>query len=39
MLGYAEVLEESLDASLTAAKKALALDDKDSVAYFALGRV
>jgi adenylate cyclase len=39
MLGYADVLEESLTASLTAAKKALALDDKDAVAYFALGRV
>jgi tetratricopeptide (TPR) repeat protein len=39
MLGYAEAPGESLVAALTAAKKALALDDKDPVAYFALGRV
>ena len=39
MLGFAEIPGESLEAALTAAKKALALDDKDPVAYFALGRV
>jgi adenylate cyclase len=39
MLGFAEAPAESLAAALTAAKKALALDDKDPVAYFALGRV
>ncbi len=39
MLGFAENPGESLEAALTAAKKALALDDKDPVAYFALGRV
>jgi adenylate cyclase len=39
MLGFAEAPGESLAAALTAAKKALALDDKDPVAYFALGRV
>ena len=39
MLGFAEAPEESLAAGLTTAKKALALDDKDTVAYFALGRI
>ncbi len=39
MLGFSEAPGESLSAALTAAKKALALDDKDSAAYFALGRV
>ena len=39
VLGYAEVPAESLEVALTVAKKALALDDKDPVAYFALGRV
>jgi adenylate cyclase len=39
MLGFSEAPDESLAAALTAAKKALALDDKDPVAYFALGRV
>jgi adenylate cyclase len=39
ILGYAEAPGESLAAALTAAKKALASDDKDPVAYFALGRV
>jgi len=39
MLGFAEEPGESLEAAFTAAKKALALDDKDPVAYFALGRV
>jgi adenylate cyclase len=39
MLGFSEAPGESLAAALTAAKKALALDDKDPVAYFALGRV
>jgi adenylate cyclase len=39
MLGFSEAPGESLAAALTAAKKALAVDDKDPVAYFALGRV
>ena len=39
MLGFAEQPEESLEAALSTAKKALSLDDKDPVAYFALGRV
>jgi adenylate cyclase len=39
MLGFSEAPDESLAAALTAAKRALALDDKDPVAYFALGRV
>jgi adenylate cyclase len=39
MLGFAKVPRESLATALTAAKQALALDDKDAVAYFALGRV
>jgi adenylate cyclase len=39
ILGYAEVPGENLEKALTAAKKALALDDKDPVAYLALGRV
>jgi adenylate cyclase len=39
MLGFTEASEESLTSALTAAKKALALDDKDPVAYFAAGRV
>jgi adenylate cyclase len=39
MLGFAEAPAKSLSSALTAAKKALALDDKDPIAYFALGRV
>ncbi len=39
MLGFSEEPEKSLEAGYAAAKKALALDDKDAVAYFALGRV
>jgi adenylate cyclase len=39
MLGFAEDPAESLAVALAAAKKALALDDKDPVAYFAAGRV
>ena len=39
MLGFAEDPAESLTVALAAAKKALALDDKDPVAYFAAGRV
>ena len=39
MLGFAEAPAEGLAAALAAAKKALALDDKDPVAYFAAGRV
>jgi len=39
MLGYVEEPRDSVAAALKAAKKALSLDDKDPVAYFALGRV
>ena len=39
MLGFTESPDNSLDMALLAAKKALVLDDKDPVAYFALGRV
>jgi adenylate cyclase len=39
MLGFSEMPAESLSSASTAAKKALALDDKDPIAYFALGRV
>ena len=39
MLGFTDAPGESLEAALSTAKKALALDDKDAVAYFALGRV
>ena len=39
MLGFAETPGESLEVALKTAKKALSLDDKDAVAYFALGRV
>jgi adenylate cyclase len=39
MLGFAEHPEETLEAAFSSAKRALALDDKDPVAYFALGRV
>jgi len=39
MLGFAKAPEDSLAAALVAAKRALALDDKDPVAYFAAGRV
>jgi adenylate cyclase len=39
MLGFAKEPEKSLAAASTAANKALALDDKDPVAHFALGRV
>jgi adenylate cyclase len=39
MLGFAKTPEDSLAAALAAAKRALALDDKDPVAYFAAGRV
>ncbi|MDX1514334.1 MAG: adenylate/guanylate cyclase domain-containing protein, partial [Gammaproteobacteria bacterium] len=39
MLGFSETPEDTLEASLAAARNALALDDKDPVAYFALGRV
>ena len=37
--GYAETPEKNLVAGLATAKKATALDDKDAVGYFALGRV
>ncbi len=39
ILGYVEAPNESLAMAVTAAKKALALDDKDPVGHFALGRV
>jgi len=39
MLGFAEMPKDNLEKALTVAKKALALDDKDPVAYLALGRV
>ncbi len=39
LLGYADAPDESLGASMAAARRALALDDKDPVAHFALGRV
>jgi adenylate cyclase len=39
MLAFSEEPEESLDAASRAASKALSLDDKDPVAYFAIGRV
>lgn len=39
MLAFVDDPGRSLDAALSAAKRALAADDKDPVAYFALGRV
>ncbi len=39
VMGWAEDPDACLAAGLTAAETALALDDKDAVAYFALGRV
>jgi len=39
ILGYAEAPKESIAAAYERATAALALDDKDPVAYFALGRV
>jgi adenylate cyclase len=39
MLGFAEAPEDSLAAALTTAQKARSLDDKDPIAYFAMGRV
>ena len=39
LMGWAENTGEALIAGITAAKMALALDDKDATAYFALGRV
>lgn len=39
MLGFSEAPEDSLESAHEAAKRALVLDDKDPVAYFALGRV
>lgn len=38
ILGYAEDPGKSIAEALTAGKKALSLDDRDPVAYFALGR-
>jgi len=39
MLGFVETPDESIELAYKAAKNALALDDKDPAAYFALGRV
>ena len=39
IMGWSEDPEQNLDAGMTLAKKALALDDKDPVAYFAAGRI
>jgi len=39
IMGWSEDPEQSLEAGMTLAKKALALDDKDPVAYFAAGRI
>jgi len=39
ILGYTETPGESLAAALTAAKKAVTLDDKDPAAYLTMGRV
>lgn len=39
VMGWTADPKASLAAGMTAAKKALVLDDKDAVAYFALGRV
>ena len=39
MLGYTEAPDESLKLAYKTGKRALALDDHDPVAYFALGRV
>ena len=39
MLGFTETPDESLELAYKAAKHALALDDHDPAAYFALGRV
>jgi len=39
MLGYTETPDESLKLAYKTGKRALALDDHDPVAYFALGRV
>ena len=39
MLGYTETPDESLKLAYKSGKRALALDDHDPVAYFALGRV
>jgi adenylate cyclase len=39
IMGWSEDPEQSLDAGMTLAKKALALDDKDPVGYFAAGRI
>ena len=39
IVGFTASRENSLAAGFEAAKKAVALDDKDSVGYFALGRI
>ena len=39
IMGWSEDAEQCLDAGMTLAQQALALDDKDPVAYFAAGRI
>ena len=39
IMGWTDDPEQSLEEGLSAAKQALSLDDKDYVAYFALGRI
>ncbi len=39
IMGWSEDPEQSLNAGMTLAEKALALDDKDPMAYFAAGRI
>ena len=39
ILGWTEDTQRDLEEGMTLAKKALALDDKDPVAYFAVGRI
>jgi adenylate cyclase len=39
IMGWTDNVQRSLDDGMAAARKALALDDKDPVAYFAAGRI
>jgi len=39
IMGWTDDVQHSLDEGMAAAKKALTLDDKDPVAYFAAGRI
>jgi adenylate cyclase len=39
IMGWSDDTEQSLDVGMTLAKKALALDDKDPLGYFAAGRI